>query len=116
MKELDKYQAYTQRRATYKHTNTKSVRPGDLVYPVLGLNGEAGEVAEKLKRLIRENKKVIDDETRSALALELGDVLWYVAQSALRLQYKLSDIARMNVQKLDSRRKRNKIHGSGDNR
>lgn len=114
--EFDKYQKHTQRTAQYKHGATRNVRTRDLVYPVLGLNGEAGEVAEKLKRLIREDKQNISDDAREAIALELGDVLWYVAQSALRLRYKLSDIAQMNIDKLASRRKRNKILGSGDNR
>jgi NTP pyrophosphatase (non-canonical NTP hydrolase) len=114
--DLDKYQKHTQRTAQYSYASEKGVRTKDLVYPVLGLNGEAGEVAEKLKRLVRANKRYVSDEERAAIALELGDILWYVAQSALRMRYKLSEIAHLNIEKLQSRRRRNKVLGSGDNR
>lgn len=113
---FDDYQKQTQKTAKYRHATGKRIRTQDLVYPVLGLNGEAGEVAEKLKRLVRSQVSSVNKEERNALALELGDILWYVAQSALRLNMKLSEVARMNQEKLASRRHRGKIHGSGDDR
>lgn len=87
-----------------------------IIYPALGLNGEAGEVADKVKKVIRDNNEVFDDERKKAIALEAGDVLWYVATLANDIGYTLEDIALMNHEKLKSRQERNKIHGSGDNR
>ena len=77
-----------------------------IIYPTLGLTGEAGEVADKVKKVLRDNKQVFDEERRKAIALELSDVMWYTLQ----------DIAEMNYEKLSSRQKRGKIGGSGDNR
>lgn len=113
---LDEYQKFTNITAKFKYAKGKKILAPDLVYPVLGLNGEAGEVAEKVKKLIRDKKGVVSKEDRRAVALELGDVLWYLAQSALRINMKLSEVAKLNIQKLESRRARDKIQGSGDNR
>ncbi|HAI74286.1 MAG TPA: hypothetical protein DCS28_02855 [Candidatus Moranbacteria bacterium] len=86
------------------------------IYPTLGLTGEAGEVAEKIKKVIRDKNGIIDDETREAIKKELGDVLWYVAQIATELNLSLEDIAKVNLEKLFSRMERNELNGSGDNR
>lgn len=114
--DFDEYQKHTKRTAKYRIAKGKRVLTKNLVYPVLGLNGEAGEVAEKLKRLVRGEVTAINADDREAIALELGDVLWYLAQSAFQLNFKLSEIVKMNVQKLQSRRRRGKLHGSGDDR
>ena len=87
------------------------------VYPALGLCGEAGEVAEKIKKVIRDGVDYgYEEEFKADLTKELGDVLWYVAALASDLDISLDDVAKKNVQKLASRKKRNKIGGSGDNR
>ena len=87
------------------------------VYPALGLCGEAGEVAEKIKKVIRDGIDYgYEEEFKAELTKELGDVLWYVAALASDLDISLNEIAEKNVQKLASRKKRNKIGGSGDNR
>ena len=86
------------------------------VYPVLGLAGETGEVAEKVKKVIRDHGGDFSDEARLEIAKELGDVLWYLAATAGDLGYTLNDIAELNLQKLHSRQSRNVLHGSGDNR
>lgn len=87
----------------------------NLTYPVLGLNGEAGELAEKLKKYQRDG---VEDqaEFREKMADELGDVLWYLAVCAEELGYELDEIARRNVDKLRDRQERGELHGSGDQR
>lgn len=86
------------------------------VYPVLGLAGESGEVCDKLKKVIRDKNGKITNEVKKEIALELGDVLWYVAEAAHDFGYTLEQIATMNIFKLQSRKERNKIHGEGDHR
>ena len=85
-----------------------------VVYPALGLCGETGEVAEKIKKTIRGDSSL--DEVTGRLADELGDVLWYLAILADDLGLPLEDIAHWNVDKLQRRMKSNKIKGDGDNR
>ncbi|HEY8102934.1 MAG TPA: nucleoside triphosphate pyrophosphohydrolase family protein [Gaiellaceae bacterium] len=88
----------------------------NLVYPALGLCGEAGETAEKIKKAMRDDGGVLTDERREAVAAELGDVLWYVAQLATEAGLDLEEIADANLEKLASRQQRSVLHGSGDNR
>ena len=89
----------------------------ETIYPALGLCGEAGEVAEKIKKSIRDGLPYEQmNSFREDMTKELGDVLWYVAALASDLNISLDDVAEKNVQKLASRKKRNKIGGSGDNR
>ncbi|GAB2028025.1 nucleoside triphosphate pyrophosphohydrolase family protein [Lactovum odontotermitis] len=83
---------------------------------VLGLAGESGEVADKVKKLIRDRDGKISAEEQKALALELGDLLWYLATCARYLGLTLEDVAAGNLSKLESRLERGKIVGSGDNR
>ena len=85
-----------------------------VVYPALGLCGEAGEVADKIKKTIRGDTPL--DEVTGSIAMELGDVLWYVAVLADDLGVELEDVAKWNVDKLQRRMKSNKIKGDGDNR
>jgi len=85
-----------------------------ILYPTLGLAGEAGEVAEKVKKIIRDNKNIVDE--REDIAKELGDVLWYVAAVARDIGFKLEAIAEMNIEKLESRKERGVLQGNGDNR
>lgn len=88
----------------------------NIVYPTLGLVGEAGEVAEKVKKVIRDNGGVVTDTTKEKIAKELGDVCWYLAVLSHELGYKLEDIMQMNLDKLASRQQRGVISGSGDAR
>ena len=108
--ELSEYQALSRRTAAYPRAGE------DMTYPALGLCGEAGEVAEKVKKAIRDDGGVLTDERRAALAAELGDVLWYVAQLATEAGLDLDEIAEDNLAKLLSRRDRGVLQGSGDAR
>lgn len=87
-----------------------------IVYPTLGLAGEAGELANKVKKVLRDNNGEFSEEIKEQIMLELSDCLWYVAALATDLGYTLEEIARENLEKLRSRKERNVIGGSGDNR
>ena len=87
-----------------------------VIYPTLGLVNEAGEVAGKIKKVFRDKDGEINEETKSALKAELGDVLWYLAQVATELDLTLDEIAQYNIEKLYGRLERGKIRGDGDNR
>ena len=99
--------------------------PGMLLYPALGLAGEAGEVVEKVKKLVRDDEMPMDEnfdtreieaEKRLEIAKELGDVLFYIAMIADDIDYTLGEIAEMNIEKLADRKNRGHLRGSGDNR
>ena len=102
-----------------QRSRATAVYPGageNLLYPTLGLCGEAGEVAEKVKKMVRDDAGVLTTERRAALAKELGDVLWYVAQVATEADLDLGAIASANLEKLLSRQERGVLQGSGDER
>lgn len=101
---FDDYQDFTDRTAIYPEDK-------GLEYTALGLASEAGEFAGKVKKWIRDGKKDND-----ALVAELGDCLWYLARAAAELDVYLSDVARVNREKLIDRSARNAIMGSGDDR
>lgn len=88
----------------------------NLIYPTLGLVGEAGEVAEKVKKLIRDKSNVLDESMRREIAKEVGDVVWYVCRCAVELGFSFEEVMKMNLEKLNSRLEREKLHGDGDNR
>lgn len=85
-------------------------------YLTLGLASEAGEVAGKVKKVIRDDSSNLSDEKRQQIGSELGDVLWYISQLALELNISLESIAVSNIAKLSDRNSRGAIGGSGDNR
>ena len=102
-----------------QRSRATAVYPGagdNLVYPALGLAGEAGEAAENIKRVLRDDGGRLTDERRAALEKELGDVLWYVAQLATEAGLDLDRIAQGNLDKLLSRQRRDMLTGSGDER
>lgn len=88
----------------------------NFIYPTLGLAGESGEVAEKIKKVLRDKKGVVDEETKIEIAKELGDVIWYLAQISTELGLSLEKIASQNIEKLQSRKARGVLSGGGDNR
>lgn len=83
---------------------------------ILSFVGEAGEVAEKYKKIIRDKGGVISEEDRQEIIKEIGDVLWYIAVLANYLGVTLDELAQTNLDKLASRKKRGKLEGRGDNR
>jgi NTP pyrophosphatase (non-canonical NTP hydrolase) len=87
-----------------------------IVYPTLGLTNEAGEVAGKVKKIFRDRGGVVTDEDRAALKLELGDVLWYLAELCTQLDISLGDVAAANIHKLQDRKVRGTLAGDGDDR
>jgi NTP pyrophosphatase (non-canonical NTP hydrolase) len=102
-------------------TQTTAVYPGrgctgGLVYCALGLAGEAGELANKVKKVIRDDSGRVTHERAEALRRELGDVLWYVSQIANELGVSLTYTAGENLDVLADRKARNVLSGSGDNR
>lgn len=86
------------------------------LYPALGLAGEAGEVAGKVSKVLRDDGGIFTDEVKTDLKKELGDVLWFVAAMARDLDFTLEEIAQANLDKLASRKARGVLGGSGDNR
>jgi len=104
MTELNDYQAWATTTAIYPNDQA-------LAYLALGLTGESGEVADKIKKSIRDGNSLGDD-----VAKELGDVLWYLSVLSHALGYSLDDVALMNMNKLNKRKAEGKLQGSGDNR
>jgi NTP pyrophosphatase (non-canonical NTP hydrolase) len=104
MMSLTQYQSAAAQTAMYKHTHK-------ILYPALGLAGEAGEVANKVKKMLRDNN--LD---KNAIASEIGDVLWYAAMLSKDLNIELHDVAMKNLEKLYDRKERGTIQGDGDER
>ena len=109
---MNDYQAAA--RATAIYPNKGGLH--GLVYCALKLNGEAGEVAENVGKAIRDDRSLITADRREKLLHELGDVLWYIANTGAELDLTLEEIAAANLVKLNSRKERGVLHGSGDSR
>ncbi len=111
---FDEYQEKTAKFDLAKATtNLKEV---GFIEKVLGLTGEAGETADKIKKILRDKDGVVSDEDRDSVIKELGDTLWYIAAIARYLEVPLSKVAQGNIDKLESRYQRDKLHGEGDER
>ena len=107
---FQEYQDEARKTAIYPN------KDNNFIYPTLGLAGEAGEVAEKIKKVIRDGNGIVTEEKKTEITKELGDVLWYVANLAKELGISMDDVAQKNIEKLQSRQQRGELHGSGDNR
>ena len=107
--DLDMYQQVAKQTAIYP-------REQAIIYPTLGLTGEAGEVANKVKKIIRDGTSKNNENLVQEISAEIGDCLWYISVLADDIGVKLSDIANSNLEKLENRKKKGTIHGSGDDR
>jgi len=107
---LNEYQTLALRTASPKD------KKNELFHLLLGLCGEAGEIAEKAKKIIRDHDSDFSKLDKEDLAKELGDVLWHVAVVSDYFDIKLDTVGEMNIKKLASRLERGTISGSGDNR
>ena len=107
---FDKYQECAEETAIYP------AKGDNLYYPALGLAGEAGEVCEKIKKIMRDQKGYCTEDNAQEISKELGDVLWYLSTLATEINISLSSNAEDNLKKLADRKDRNMLSGSGDNR
>lgn len=106
---MNEYQAATEETVVYP----RETRETALAYTALGLNGEAGEVADIVKKEIRgDPSHALENKLRA----ELSDVLWYLARTAEEAGWSLETIATYNLEKLRSRKEREELKGSGDDR
>ena len=108
--DFDNYQIEARKTAIYPNKDK------NFIYPTLGLVGESGEVAEKIKKILRDKNGKFDYESKTAIKKELGDVLWYLANLCNELDFTLNEVAVENLEKLNNRLFRGKISGSGDDR
>ncbi len=112
-----KFDEYQELAAKYDFFEaTEDANQVGFLEKVLGLVGEAGETADKIKKLIRDKNGMVNDEDRAAVAKELGDTLWYLAGISRYLNVPLSEVAQGNLDKLERRLQRDKLHVEGDER
>lgn len=110
--DFNTYQSATDATAIYPQAGTG--HPNAVNYAILGLIGEAGEIANKWKKHLRDGTPL--EELFPLLAGETGDVLWYLARLCMEMGYSLDEVAAMNLDKLEMRRTRHVLSGSGDDR
>ena len=106
---ISEYAEAAAETAIYSHTHA-------ILYPALGMAGEAGEVANKVKKIIRDGVNKQPDDWREQIAAEIGDVLWYCAALARDINIPLATIAAQNRDKLRARKEKGTLGGSGDKR
>ena len=107
---FDNYQIEARKTAIYPNKDK------NFIYPTLGLVGETGEIAEKIKKILRDKNGIFDNDSKLAVKKELGDVLWYLSNLCDELEFTLDDVAKTNLEKLNLRISKGNISGSGDDR
>ena len=113
---FNEYQRLAMTTELMKRSAVLSAHDPAFVAKILGLVGEAGEIAEKFKKIVRDKNGVVSEEDKADIEKELGDVLWYISALADYLSLTLDEVANKNIEKLFSRRDRGVQKGSGDNR
>lgn len=114
--DLNEYQKRAEKYNLCAYEPEKGVISQGFNEAIMGLAGESGELIDKFKKIVRDKHGFIEEDDRTELEKELGDVLWYVAAVARYLGLELDHVASVNLDKLESRRQRGKLSGSGDNR
>lgn len=114
--EFEEYQKSSKKTAVYPRLGAPGGPFVGWIYPAIGLAGEAGEVEERIKKLIRDANFQVTPDLKEKIKNELGDLLWYVAQLATELGISLDDVAASNLAKLNVRLSRRSLHGDGDER
>jgi NTP pyrophosphatase (non-canonical NTP hydrolase) len=109
---LDEYQKQAHALAAYPGMDSLA----GIVYTTMGVCGEAGELANHMKKTFRDDHEQLTPERKKSLLGELGDILWYLSECSRELGVPLSQVAQGNLDKLHSRTQRNKIQGEGDER
>lgn len=111
------FDEYQKKAAKYDLAEaTADLKAPGFIEKVLGLVGEAGETADKIKKILRDKDGAVSGEDRELIIKELGDTLWYIAAISRYLEAPLSEVASGNIAKLEDRYQRNKLHGEGDKR
>ncbi len=108
---FDEYQERALKTAIYPGSGTMM----GLAYTALGL-GESGEIQGKVKKIMRDNGGIVSEQVKKEIGKEIGDQLWYLAATAKELGLSLGQIAKENIEKLESRQSRGVLGGSGDGR
>ena len=108
--DFSEYQEKARKTAIYPDVGN------NFVFPTLGLTGEAGEIANKIKKIPRDDGDELTDEKKAEVSYELGDLLWYVAQLSTELGIDLEDVVKKNLEKISARKSQGTLHGSGDKR
>lgn len=109
--QFEDYQQESRKTAIYPGQGTTA----GLCYTALGL-GETGEVQGKVKKILRDKNGIIDEDSRWAIAKELGDILWYISSTCDELNISLDTVAQINIMKLNKRQQDGTLSGNGDNR
>ena len=110
--DFNEYQEETKKSANYPNYG---IEDKDIIpYLAIGLTGESGEIANKIKKIMRGDYNIVD--ARMAIANEIGDVLWYCSELAYQFGFELEEIAYLNIQKMKWREANNSVMGEGDNR
>ena len=112
--DFNKYQVAAAKYDTFEAK--PEVSDPSFVAKVFGLSGETGEVCEKFKKILRDKQGKLSPEDKKEIVKELGDVLWYLSAIARYMGIEFQEVAETNIDKLQSRLERDKIHGAGDNR
>lgn len=111
------FDTYQVKASKYDMAEAKmDVNHAGLVEKIFGISGEAGEVTDKFKKILRDRGGKLTEEDVQEISKELGDILWYLASVARYMGVSFEKIASDNLEKLESRYNRGKISGSGDNR
>ena len=108
--DFNEYQEAARKTAIYPNKGS------NIEYPTLGLNGEAGEVAEKVKKMLRDDHGKLTEKRRQEVIKELGDCMWYISALCDEVCTTMNFVAKTNIEKLSNRQKTNNLQGSGDNR